>query len=179
MASPFQSGPIQQAPAGLLGLLQIKSPAGRNPEVMEGNVQPVVELGEWWRQTLIERYTGAMTRNMDDSTDVAGFYGWTPNNVLVPNNEWWYITNYSIIASALAASDRIALQPAMRAPNTTQHFALGNSVASEGSGGTGTAIISYAVNQWIPPGYELGFWMGRLVGLVTVTAYLHRTVLRI
>ena len=45
MADP--SRPIQTSTAGLLSLLQIKN-RGQNPDVLQGNVQPTLDMVPWW-----------------------------------------------------------------------------------------------------------------------------------
>jgi len=155
MAAPFQIGPIQVLPAGLLGLLQLKSPAGKNPQVMEGNVQPVFDLERYYLNQASEVVSDASVTE----TTTAGFRFFTTNPLVVPADQWWFVHNYTVYPTAdLVAGDSVrnfSVGVRWRTVAPMQWARLGNDVVAGNT--TGDALAAFAENFWLPPGSELGF----------------------
>jgi len=170
------SGPIQVAPAGLLGFLQLKSPAGRNPTVLFDSVQPTIDLFNFWMQSRVIDDT-VNTQNLVAGS--GGFTAWsTP--IIVPQGETWFITNYSILAT-LAAGDTVTqMRPIVRynpLVGVTPFGRLGTDVATSNAA---SRIIVAAENFWLPPGAELGIFTTSTVsaGNIACLGYLHKTILK-
>lgn len=169
MAAPFQSGPIQLLPAGLLGLLQLKSPAGRNPEVLEGNVQPTIDL--------LEQYLLQASEVWNINSSVAlptgqGARRFSPNSMIVPQSEYWYVHRYTIWTATLAAGDTVTgVLPAIyETPvGAVRVVILPSWNQRGGAATTGQQSVNGAGGFWARPGSELGFWLEGLVAAATVT----------
>src|SRR5512139_2592063 len=156
--APFVSGPIQILPAGLLGFLQLKSPAGRNPEVLNGDVQPTFDVQRLYlNQQAIHATQGGYGLGAGSGS---GNLLFNSPAITVPLNEWWFCHYFTVQTSPLSAGDIFAgltpmayLDP--NAPSARFHL-LTQPVYGRPTGG-------FAVNAcrdfWLPPGAGLGAYV--------------------
>lgn len=153
---PFVSGPIQVLPAGLLGFLQLKSPAGRNPEVLTGEVAPGLEMLPFYiNQQAIHATQGGKTIALGTGT---GNLLFDAPSIVVPLDEFWYVKYFTVLFSPLTAGDIVTgfcpsayLDPA--APSARFHL-LGTPTYGRPTGGT---PVASARDFWVPPGTAFGF----------------------
>lgn len=156
--APFVSGPIQVLPAGLLGFLQLKSPAGRNPEVLQGDVQPTIDMLQFYlNQQAIHAVQGATTVAAGSGSGNQLFAG---PSIIVPLDEWWFVHMFTVQFSPLTAGDIVTgfcpmayLDP--NAPSARFHL-LGKPLYGRPTGGIPVAT---AFNFWLPPGARLGAYI--------------------
>jgi len=155
------SGPIQLIPPGLLGLLQIKSPAGQNPNVLNADVQPGIDLEAWWKRA--NRQVWGLNSGV---TLPAAAYGniaqYSPNAIAVPQNQWWFVHSYTTRASVNGGGTAFGLRQGMgwNATGTLRYRALGDVVfdnmtltAAMGN------VLMLSENFWMPPGSFLGHYI--------------------
>jgi len=102
-------GPIQPAPLGLLGLLQLKQ-LGQNPRDLANVVSPIFDLRE--------HYMAAQFKTASVQVSVAnnalGFQGMVP----VPQGKLWYVYEHTIIIGATTvptAGNEVRALPAVAA----------------------------------------------------------------
>lgn len=160
--------PIQVDPAGLLGLLQLKT-GGANPSELLGAVRPTVEMLDFWlRQQSRTRIVNS-GRTFDIATDTVGFYDWTPNDIVVPETEAWWVEAYSLWAPVIGAGAGIVLNPTYMIPSvgTQRYFPLHSNSSNFA---TGVGIAMGVRDFWLPPGAHLGVYLGGLAGIVDVNA---------
>lgn len=147
--------PIQVDPAGLLGLLQLKT-GGANPAELLGAVRPTIEmLPLWLRQQ--ERVRQANSGIALGPGSAAGFGVFSPNAIVVPENEWWFVRLYSVFSTRLAAGDVLSgLVPAIRYTRvgTVRDFPLCNA-PPDPAAWLVSEYATIAENFWAPPGSEL------------------------
>lgn len=153
-------GPIQVAPSGLLGFLNIKD-RGKNPAQLLDEVQGGIDLGEWWLQTNREQISGLQLTVVGGSA--LGFRSWAGSGpLLVPQDQWWYVLNYSIsCAGPVGAGDAIVSNPAFIYPIAVPQ-AYGFPGAVEGQSSLNGSYLRAVGPCWIPPGSEIGQWLGAI-----------------
>lgn len=159
MSAP--SGPIQVIPPGLLGMLQLKN-VGQLPDVLQGNVQPVLELRDWLLHAN-ELYGLASLNQAAGNYDSTMVSMNTP--VVIPQGEWWYlhdITAYLVLGNTdtLNGGFGIAFEPL---PNVLQLNLSEKQYQAFTAGGATTLAVSAQPADFFPPGTEFGISMGRLV----------------
>lgn len=165
------NAPIQTIPPGLLSLLQLKA-MGRNPTQLLDQVQPSIELRDWFFQA----------RNFDESvlfpsipfsnTTVAarGFNSFGATAV-VPNGQWWYVTHFFGYGNLLA-TEGIRLQMALLRPPTGIAMPLGTDYADNVTSARARAFASSAVVPfWAHPGDQFGFMVSDVATAATVTVF--------
>lgn len=170
MSAP--SGPIQLIPPGFLGLLALKN-MGRLPDFLQGNVQPTLEMGDWYLRSAIEPWD--QTSNVLVPAGAGGaFVPFGTGPITVPEGEWWFVHDYSVTAEVTN-------------PDTAQDVAL--SWRYQGAGfnrfvvwadpyartallapGAASSVRSamYASGFWLPSGAELGVYTGVVTGATGV-----------
>lgn len=171
MAAP--SGPIQTIPKGLLGLLQLKS-RGQMPDVLNGNVQPSVDMLHMWLQASAEVPLGVFAVALAAGT--VGQQVFSPTPLLIPENEIWYVHHYTVVALCPASTDAAYnFQPMIRYTRLGTILWVGltefGSTVQGAAAGARRAAIT-ARDFWAPPGSELGFFSGGIdtAGSLTFTA---------
>jgi hypothetical protein len=163
---PFEpSGPIQLIPPGLLGLLQLKSPAGQNPAVLNSDVGGTIDLLPFYLRA--NRRVWALNSGI---TLAAGTYNTftalSPNAIDCPQNQWWYVHSVTMTFTVGAASSYVMANLAMRwnSVGTIRWRVLG----SPSRAGTLTSadgeIALLAEKFWMPPGSSLGVNVGIVAG---------------
>lgn len=157
------SKPVQIIPPGFLGFLQLKN-NGVNPTELPDNLQPVIEMRDWMLQARARDWPPGFSQR----ALAPGTYGYLPftNPISVPNNEQWYVWQYTARA-VLTATDGLALRVAYRSivTGTTPVHVLGS--VSSASGAGAVAAIS-AQPFWLPPGAELGLYVEGIVSAGTI-----------
>jgi len=153
------SGPIQTQPGGLLGLLQLKN-MGRNPDKLADQLQPVWDLQELYLQSQVENQTPDLSVTAPAAAS-GGFVAWaTP--AIVPAGEMWWVWNYSVLATTVAADTMTGLRPLIRTASavTSQFARIGTDVATKAGAGR---IIVGCGGFWLSQGQELGLFTENLV----------------
>jgi hypothetical protein len=165
-------GPVQIAPAGLLGLLQLKI-GGYMPDALKQDVQPNIDLGPYWlrstRQKMLAAYSKGTTAGTYNAVipllEVAGV-------PLGPGNKaWWFVHDMCVLTSGLVAA-------------TTQ-VGLGFTETGGPLGNVNTTILTaprdIAIGDaigmshqgfWVPPGAQLGCYIGTVAATGTLNAVL-------
>jgi len=147
-------------PPGLLGLLQLKV-AGYNPAVLSDEVSPSIDLESWWLRANREVWTA--NSGISQGAGVANdFLAFSPNTIVVPDKEWWFVHSYSVtcIPGAASTVDVTRLAMTWNAAGTIRYQFLGDASASVSAAGAGIPALLLAEKFWAPPGATLGFWFG-------------------
>lgn len=177
-------GPIQLIPPGLLGLLQLKQ-AGRNPSDLLETVQAVIEMRDWYFQSRTVDATTLIGGNPSINITVPGNFAFTTNPALVPNGQWWYVTDFTVDALIATAADSIRLAACWMPNNAlapVQRYLLGpdaNDIVSARANRHVMAKADHGI--WLPPGSSLGVEVFDVLtaGNITVTAHVRAVVLPI
>lgn len=151
----MESRPLQIIPAGLLGFLQLKN-AGQNPTVVPESLQATMDLLTWYLSTEAQDLARATA---SIATGTVGFASFTTPPIVVPNGEWWYVHNFTIRTTALAATDQVHMAPGMvpqPASATGVTLAMGEGQLVVVPAATvGAATCSNRAPFFAPPGAEL------------------------
>lgn len=151
-------GPIQTIPQSLSALLNLKT-RGTNPDVLNGDVQAVVELQQFWQRAKRLRWPTIPAQTTGLWFDT--YIDFPASPVVVPNSEWWYVHHITITALVLNAEyvrqSRLAyLEPPTTPLRTTCY---GDIVDFNNTGATAAVIFAHE-GIWIPPGSTLGVYLG-------------------
>jgi hypothetical protein len=170
------SGPIQIPPLGLLGFLQLKSPAGMNPSWMRDDVSPGIDLWDLWMQARVESLA---VQTALVPTNAGGFIS-APIPIVVPDREMWWVENFSIHSFVQAGDTVNKIRPALRYNNLAPS-AFGRLGEDIDSGVAGQNCLVGAGGFFAPPGSQLGIWFGNVISGTTVQCnmYVRRSVLPI
>lgn len=173
-------GPIQQIPPGLLGFLQLKNQGlglGDLPDTLQG----VLELRDWLLHA-DARNSGRYERNIAASSSGIGAFN-TPGPLLVPDSEWWYVHNFTVLSSNLAAGDSVQLGGAWLVDRALPNPSFYLVSLPQGGGlhtGVNRAAIASGGGFFVPPGAELGFYHEiTTAAAVNVSGYVRYTPLPI
>lgn len=154
----LDSGPIQTPAPGFLSLLNLKN-KGLLPDVLKGNLQPVVDLAEYFARGAALNITTNYTR-VQAAAAVTGFLAFnTPSAIVVPQNETWYVQDATVRALATGAGsvlDEYGFGYQL-AGGVNPYFVRGNLNSVSASK---TSSVSSAWDFWLPPGSILGVWCG-------------------
>lgn len=163
------SGPIQVIPPGLLSMLQLKSPAGQNPQVLNLDLQPTIELLDWYLLANCENLQ-ALPGVTHVTADGPGFKLFTTNPIVVPNSEWWYVHYYTIGTTQLAAGDSMGvLKPMCQfMPGGAANFVTLGTDTCPATPALGAASVG-ASDFWLGPGTTVGFFLGGIVSAAGIT----------
>jgi len=153
MASP--AGPIQVQPAGLLGLLQLKS-WGERPNILQGSVLPNLDMEPWWlRGSLEPLVISAAPVNLGPMPAGFTLIGLST----LPTNEWWFVHWLNVFLQGTTAAAEV-LEASIGV--VFQSNALGAipdfTVARTQMLPTGTAPVAGSLTArgfWVPPGSQL------------------------
>lgn len=165
------SGPIQIIPAGLLGLLQLKS-NGQNPDKLDDVVQPQLDILQLYFQQQQQR--GFLTSGVTLTTSDTGFKAFSPA-INIPSNELWRIHSCTITTGNYApATDLIQFAVAMC--NTTGQAIVElldqqSSTSFDNSGFTPTIRnkMQTARDFWAYPGSSLGAFVQEVQAATSLT----------
>jgi len=164
-------GPIQVAPPGLINLLQLKS-SGYNPDAMRQDVQPTVDLEEWWLRAQAQNITTRYRQSVAGATAVNGFFAaLSPGLVnLGPGpRAWWYIHTLSVIYVAAAAVTFVNTGFALRGGPQPAGGAADQSWLLPGRyipamGAANLTEIDTISGFWLPPNGIVGAYVGATTG---------------
>lgn len=154
------SGPIQKIASGLLGFFQLKSPSGLNPTWLRNDLTPTVDLLKWYFQASSQADL-AGEHEITLATGNQGFQDFgVAGPILVPQNEFWYVHNFAIITSPLAAADIVHFAGAIRQnPVPTQRQWLTGPPQRVVASGAGDRAIWSARDFWVNPNDSLGLYV--------------------
>lgn len=162
----LERGPIQTPIPGLLSLLGLKVD-GRGVPNLADTCIPSVEMLEFWLRGTAVVDTTAYTVGIAASVlrNYSNFS--TPNPLAVPNGEWWYIHDYSVMVDAgVGTANAVRLATAF----------VGATVRVTGQG---NETVNLAANQaalltahdfWLPPGTLIGIYADTITGATGLTA---------
>lgn len=159
------SKPIQGALPGFLALLGVKN-LGLNPDVLVGQVAPVLELGPWYLRGQ-QRYLSSVA-TLAAATVNGNFYPITGGGSLngtvdltVPENEWWYVQNFSVFSTQLSANDLLFLKLGMRRNlgGVAYNYFWQSPEFGAFAYHAGGALTGFAEPFWAPPGFQLGYFL--------------------
>lgn len=168
------SGPIQTIPQGLLGLLQLKE-LGKNPGVLVDSVAPNLDLFQLYAQRNMVSEGSLFGSSIASAALVNGNHGFqtltsSVTTCQVPNNEMWYVYEWSLDVQAQNAADFIAAAPAVLALNQTRAILVAPIYAD---------VISARVRGWISspltnaffagPSTVFGFYVTDILAGTTIT----------
>lgn len=150
-----QSGPIQVIPQGLLGFLNLKN-NGQNPNTLDSNVMPVIDLTSWWFENRAEDI-GTFTRT--PVTGNNGFGSWlTP--IIVPEREAWWVLEYTIRSQPMGVGDSAAFACGWQQIITQQRYMVGDLGQVNNDVGVTSA---FARGFYVPSGAELLWYTNDVV----------------
>jgi len=154
MSAP--SGPIQNIPPGLLGLLNLKN-TGRLPDVLNGTVQPTVDLQDWWLRSVAIQLVATPSRSVAPGVvqDFVPFVA--PNDITVPGNEWWWVQGYTLQFLGNASTISYACPAVRYVGGVSPYFRLGVGITRSLIAGQSELVT--AERFWLPPGSSLGFYL--------------------
>lgn len=161
------SGPVQTQPLGLLGLLQIKN-SGVYPDTLLGTVAPIIDAGEWIRQTnALDSPQGTIAVNAAGSSTFA-FPGGFSNTI--PDREWWYFPFATIACSTIAGEAvKFALALRRQPGGTTNAIHVLTPYLTLGATDQGRVG---AQNFWAPPGSQLLVHVATITTAATISFFL-------
>lgn len=170
------SGPIQNIPRGLLGLLQLKN-LGKNPDVLIGNVQPTLDMLGFWlandARPDTTQYTGTQVTG---NSIISG----PTVNLSVPQEETWFVHQFSLQIACGAADTVSNAVPIMYLTGTgvIRWQGMTEAALNIAAGGRGGVIT--ARNFWAPPGAGFGWYLGQVTAAVqaTLEIQVHRTAMQ-
>lgn len=144
------SGPLQVIPRGFLGFFQLKN-GGVNPTEMPDSLQCVLEMRDWYFNANAETFDVGSVAVAGGTT---GNVAWT-SPVIVPNDEFWWVTEYNARTAALLAADTSEFCMCYVAPVGAAQgiYQLGG--MSTVKTGPNARAYAFARGFWLPPGAEL------------------------
>lgn len=154
-------GPVQLAPAGLLGLLQLKT-GGFNPDALRQDIQPTVEVGPYWLRAAYKTITDGYSRTdvgNGNEIDILLDTLTGARTLGPPADQWWYV-HHVTMACFSDTNSTTDVGVGMRLPGGP-----GSTLADLVVGDT-FDVAANATEQrsardfWMPPGSFLGFWFG-------------------
>lgn len=156
------SGPIQSLPNGLLGLLQLKN-MGNLPDVLLGNVQPIIDMVPFWLRG--QTITDPVVHGLGLPTGTTGLQSFSPNPILVPEGQMWWVRRYTVQAVVpVGATERIDnLTPTLtvqRVGVVLWQALTERPVSVLGNAASTVAAAVGCGDFWASPGSEIGFYVG-------------------
>lgn len=110
-------GPVQLIPPGLTGLLQLKQ-FGQVPGTLDLNVNPVIELRDWYMQARrvdeFALYGGFPATTVLTTGTGRGVYTFVPPGggiASVPQNQTWYVEMLTVFTGTNTAGDVLSFAP--------------------------------------------------------------------
>jgi len=158
MAAPV--GPIQVQPAGLLGLLQLKS-WGERPDILEGRVQPILDMEAWWLRGSLE--TLIVSQAPVDVGPIAPGTVWA-SIMQTDAREWWYVHWINLVYASAVGTNAIpflgvgfsTLAPTLGAVPDAIFADVGTGIVAPTGVPPGGNLC--ARGFWVPPGSFLGYY---------------------
>lgn len=176
------SGPIQVIPKGLLGLLQLKQ-QGSNPSELADVVASCINIEQYyWQQLVVDHFQlvgGAPSTNVPTASP--GNKAFVTNPLNVPQGQLWYVLEYSLSCSLVAAetirfAPLIIYDPALATP-----VQLGLDYTDVVTARARAAQCFVQKPFWAPAGSGIGFWVGDSLtaGNIVVTGSIRAVVIPI
>lgn len=154
-----ERGPIQIIPPGLLNLLQLKAD-GRSVSKLGDTCVPSLEMSSWWLRAQAEIDTAQYQSNIAAGTLATYANYGAPNQILVPNGQWWYVHEYAAVATPGAGTaTNVRLARAFVGP-TTRYSGLGEQAQLIAN----SSVLLTAGDFWCAPGTLLGFYADVVTG---------------
>lgn len=158
----MKGGPIQVIPPGLLGFLQLKT-SGKNPEFLDDTISPTLDVTDWYFQASLLDFTQAVaTAARALANGVTGIQLFSPNSIDVPQQENWWVEEYTIFAAVPAATDTCQFSCMYRTPNvgSTNPYVLGDpSPLLTGVAAAARINVARARQFFAPAGCSLGMFV--------------------
>jgi hypothetical protein len=155
MGAPFK--PVNRVAKGLIGFLGLKF-LGRNPDTLEGDIRPTIDLREWMLRTNAEQLS--QTSSFDNAAPLFGtpFAALNPS-VVVPFDQWWYVHAATLIV--VLPPTGFVSSPGIVARQSTQPSAYYEGIVTTEWNAQPTAT-NVRVNVarpglWFAPGTVFGF----------------------
>lgn len=149
-------GPVQLIAPGLMGLLQLKQ-YGRNPAELSQVIDPVLELRDWFMQARAQDIVSFAGGQPLTNSIATGSVGWKSflvggATVQVPNNEWWWVTNITVVSNGpIVSGDSISFAPAWTTPNNAALYEFGVQDQNVADASSRQVAAGYAGGFWMPP----------------------------
>jgi len=153
------SRPIQVIPPGLLGFLQLKN-SGQAPAELPDTLQGVLELRDWYFQARL--VVSNQIHGGSAATAVFGFQAYSPNTIVVPEREYWWVENYSFTSDTIPAGDLVTARAAyiVQASGATRPFLLGDQPPAPPGFPSGQYRLAVSASRFfLGPGSVLGFYI--------------------
>lgn len=150
---------------GLTGLIGLKT-LGRVPDELAGFVQPIVDSLPFWLN-YSSRTNESTVHGLNVTTQGATNQNYSPNPILVPSNEIWYVHEYSVSAVVPAVAgdvlEGLVATLIFNQAGTLNWAPVGREMRTvTGVAGTTNGAAAWARNFWALPGMSLGFYFGRI-----------------
>lgn len=165
MALEDRNRPIQLAPSGVLGLLQLKN-NGRNPSTLMDSVQPTLDL---WPQYLLTNGEQILSANI--AVNATGGAGPAVPDCLVPEGECWAVQLFSIsMNGVLGVGQELSMLTMVEYGLTSGGGGIGvacgtvSRVFANGECPHATADIPGCGYLLLPPTSQLYVWVGKITG---------------
>jgi hypothetical protein len=175
------SRPIQVIPPGLLGFLQLKN-SGQAPSELPDTLQGVLELRDWYFQARLE--FSSQIHGITNGTGVEGYFSFSPNTIIVPQGEWWWVEQYTITTDAIDSGEFVQIAPMMipQTVGTLKFFQVGDASPIPPSTAQEYRLSCYANGFWLGSGCTLGVWCSQnalLAGSFSCNGYVRYVPMRI
>lgn len=152
--------PINRQPFGFLDFFGLKS-LGKNPEVMNDQVQPIVDMREWYLRTNAEQLrflqqivAGGVAPSSDPHIATGA--------LVVPAGEWWYVHSATLVLFSQVGAAWVApgIMTVRDSAPTQYYEALVSAPLTDQSGGPTSGAASYSAHSrprcWLPPLTSIG-----------------------
>jgi hypothetical protein len=180
MGAPL--GPIQVIPPGLVGLLQLKQ-LGRLPDNLLGDVNPVLELRDWYmeaRRVSTVTLFGGFPATAAITTGGVNFKSMLIGgvNAAVPQGQIWYVEEFTVSGSIATAADSISFAAAMSQSPLTDIQLVGPPYIDVITARARAAAAKADRGYWARPGDTFGAFVVDVlsVGGITLVATLRATI---
>lgn len=164
------NGPIQVTPVGLLGMLSLKT-GGMMPDAMRQDVQPTVDLEAYWLRST--RVVDRVNRGITLPAAVYNNYqDFSPNTIIVPQQEWWYVHSYSVrvyVENAADTANAVRLALLFNSTGTLRYRFIGEVPPFVIHTAATPMLLLLAEGFWAPPGSHIGFFCYSVAGPVGLT----------
>lgn len=167
------SKPIQTLPVGLLGLLQVKN-LGANPSILLDEVRPTVEMFDMWTNFNLEQ--DSVTHQRDLATGAGSVQAFGTGPINVPDGEWWWVKNYTIVAVVPAVAGELVENIAPAILYNSSGPLVWQQLTETSRNVTGAALAQsqgaiMAKDFWAPAGASLGVFSGRAVTATVISVF--------
>jgi hypothetical protein len=156
-------GPIQRIAQGLLGFFQLKDQG--NPAVLSDLLQGTLELRDWYFETST---TVPAVSTVSIPANSSGWFAFTTNPLVVPQNEIWWVSNFTVYCALPLATDHIRMCPGFRDTVSSADFALSQMQVSD-LAGQNSALTVPSTGFFLMPGQLLGVFIGNSQTVTNIT----------